>query len=63
MSDKILVAVRLRPLIERETTKKNPICWKVQNSTDVYQIDPKTKKNSEHSSSVFKFGKLFNLIK
>jgi len=34
----------------------------VENSTDVYQIDPQTKKISEHSSSIFKFGKLFNLI-
>ncbi|KAK2707023.1 hypothetical protein QYM36_014895, partial [Artemia franciscana] len=61
MCDNILVAVRLRPLIEREITFGNPICWKVENSTDVYQIDPQTKKISEHSSSIFKFDHVFDM--
>ena len=52
MSDKIKVAIKVRPLIEREISEGLPIQWKVKNNT-IFQIDEKQKGDS------FAFGKFY----
>ncbi|XP_064101104.1 centromere-associated protein E-like [Macrobrachium nipponense] len=44
MSDNILVAVRLRPLIQREVTDNSAIHWQLGEGNTLIQIDPHTRK-------------------
>ncbi|XP_066983070.1 centromere-associated protein E-like [Macrobrachium rosenbergii] len=58
MSDNILVAVRLRPLIQREISDNSAIHWQLGEGNTVFQINPATRKEL---CTPYKFDRVFGM--